>query len=112
MGNFQKNIPVEVEATSKLPAGPEHVPGALGSAVWIGFSRDPGQKYMYVINQDNEKIDILDRASGQILSSFGRVGRQPGEFTYAHFLAVDSKGNVYVAEVGTGKRIQKFKMVN
>jgi len=23
---------------------------------------------------------------------------------------VDSKGNIYVAEVGTGKRIQKFKM--
>jgi hypothetical protein len=24
---------------------------------------------------------------------------------------VDSKGNIYVTEVGTGKRIQKFKMV-
>jgi DNA-binding beta-propeller fold protein YncE len=111
MGNFQKNIPVEFEAMSKLPTGPEHQPGALGSAVWIDFSRDPGQKYMYVVNQDNERIDILDRASGQILSSFGRVGRQPGDFTYAHFLAVDSRGNLYVTEVGTGKRIQKFKMV-
>jgi DNA-binding beta-propeller fold protein YncE len=110
MGNFQKNIPVEYELMSKLPAGPEHVPGALGSAVAVGFSRDPGQKYMYVVNQDNEKIDILDHASGKLLSSFGRVGRQPGEFTYNHFLAVDSKGNIYVAEVGTGKRIQKFKM--
>jgi DNA-binding beta-propeller fold protein YncE len=66
---------------------------------------------MYVVNQDNEKIDILDRASGKMLASFGRVGRQPGEFTYIHFLAVDSKGNIYVAEVGTGKRIQKFKLV-
>jgi DNA-binding beta-propeller fold protein YncE len=64
---------------------------------------------MYVVNQDNEKVDILDRTSGQLLASFGRVGRQPGEFTYAHFLAVDSKGNLYVSEVGTGKRIQKFK---
>jgi DNA-binding beta-propeller fold protein YncE len=111
MGNFQKNIPVEFELMSKLPDGPEHHPGALGSAVWIGFSRDPGQKYMYVVNQDNEKVDILDRASGKVLASFGRVGRQPGEFTYIHFLAVDSKGNIYVAEVGTGKRIQKFKLV-
>src|SRR6202521_2242409 len=112
MGNFQKNIPVEFEQMSKLPGGSERRPGALGSAVWVGFSRDPAQKYMYVVNQDNEKIDILDRASGQILSSFGRVGRQPGEFTYAHFLAVDSKGNIFVTEVGTGKRIQKFKMVS
>jgi len=111
MGNFQKYIPVEFEPMSKLPAGPVHEPGGLGSAVWIDFSREPGQKYMYVVNQDSEKIDILDRASGQILSSFGRVGHYPGEFTYAHFLAVDSKGNIYVTEVGTGKRIQKFKLV-
>ena len=111
MGNFQKNIPVEFEPMSKLTAGPEHMPGALGSAVWVGFSRDAGQKYMYVVNQDEEKIEILDRASGQTLSSFGRVGHYPGEFTYAHFLAVDSKGNLYVTEVGTGKRIQKFRMV-
>ena len=111
MGNFQKNIPVAFEQMSKLPPGPEHVPDALGSAVSVSFSRDAGQKYMYVVNQDNEKIDILDHASGQVLSSFGRVGRQPGEFTYAHFLAVDSKGNIYVSEVGTGKRIQKFKKV-
>ena len=110
MGNFQKNIPVEFEAMSNLPPGPGHESGALGSAVWVGFSRDPGQKYMYVVNQDNEKIDILDHASGQMLASFGRVGRQPGEFTYSHFLAVDSKGNLYVTEVGTGKRIQKFRM--
>jgi DNA-binding beta-propeller fold protein YncE len=111
MGNFKKNIPVEFERRSTLPSGPEHESGALGSAVWVGFSRDPGQKYMYVANQDNEKVDILDRASGQLLSSFGRVGRYPGEFTYIHFLTVDSKGNMYVAEVGTGKRIQKFRLM-
>jgi DNA-binding beta-propeller fold protein YncE len=110
-GNFQKYIPVEFELMSKLPPGPEHEPGALGSAVWEGFSRDPGQKFLYAANQDNEQIDILDRASGKLLSSFGRVGHYPGEFTYIHFLAVDSKGNIYVSEVGTGKRVQKFKLV-
>jgi len=112
MGNFQKNIPVKFEPMSPLPLGPDHHPGELGSAVSVGFSRDPGEKYIYAVNQDNEKIDILDRASDQVVSSFGRVGHEPGEFTYAHFLAVDSKGNIYVGEVGTGKRIQKFKMVS
>jgi hypothetical protein len=111
MGNFKKNIPVEYERRSPLPPGLGHESGALGSAVWVDFSRDPGQKYMYVTNQDNEQIDILDRASGQVLSSFGRAGHQLGEFTYAHFLAADSKGNLYVAEVGAGKRIQKFRLV-
>ncbi len=110
MGNFQKNIPIEFEPMSSLPPGPGHESGALGSAVAVAFSRDAAQKYVYVANQDNEKIDILDRATGKILSSFGRVGRYPGEFTYIHFLATDSKGNLYVGEVGTGKRIQKYKL--
>ena len=110
MGNFQKDIPIEFEHRSTLPPGPEHESGILGSAVAIGFSRDAAQKYMYVANQDDERVEILDRASGHVLSSIGRVGRYPGQFTYIHFLAVDSKGNLYVAEVGTGKRIQKFKL--
>jgi DNA-binding beta-propeller fold protein YncE len=109
-GEFQKNIPVAFTATSSLPPGPGHESGILGSTVSVGFSRDAGQKYMYVVNQDNEKIDILDHATGKLLSSFARVGRQPGQLTYAHFLAVDSKGNIYVSEVGTGKRVQKFNM--
>jgi sugar lactone lactonase YvrE len=110
-GNFQKNIPVAFTLMSPMPPGPEHLAGFSGSAVWIAFSRDAGQKYMYVVNQDDERIDILDRSSGQLLSSFGRVGRQPGQFTFAHFMATDSKGNLYVTEVGTGKRLQKFKLV-
>ena len=110
MGNFLRNIALEYEHRSPLPSGPDHESGALGSAVWVEFSRDPAQKYMYVVNQDNEQVDILDHASGHLLASFGRAGHQVGEFTYAHFLAVDSKGNIYVTEVGTGKRIQKFKM--
>jgi DNA-binding beta-propeller fold protein YncE len=111
MGNFQKNIPVKFEPRSPHPPGAGRKPGSLGSAVWAVFSPDPAQKFIYVTNQDDEEIDILDRSSGQLISSFGRVGHQPGEFTYAHFAAVDSKGNVYVTEVGTGKRVQKFKIV-
>lgn len=47
---------------------------------------------------------------GKILSSFGRAGHFPGQFDQAHGIAVDSKGNVYIAE-NRGKRIQKFKIV-
>ena len=62
---------------------------------------------MYVINQNDSQIEILDRSTGQILSSFGRVGHYPGEFDQPHGIAVDSRGNVYVAE-NRGKRVQKF----
>lgn len=111
MGNFQKNIPIKFEPRSPHPAGAGRKPGSLGTAVWAAFSPDPAQKFLYVTNQDDEEIEILDRSTGRILSSFGRVGHQAGEFTYAHFAALDSKGNVYVTEVGTGKRVQKFKPV-
>ena len=55
--------------------------------------------------------DILDRASGQILSHFGRGGHQVGEFNHAHHIAVDSKGNIYTGEVLVGERVQKFRIV-
>jgi len=51
----------------------------------------------------------MERASGKNLGSFGRPGSFPGEFNQAHGIALDSKGNVYVAE-NRGKRIDKFKI--
>jgi NHL repeat len=42
------------------------------------------------------------------LASFGRGGRQPGQFYGVHSIAVDSKGNIYTTETYEGKRIQKF----
>ena len=48
------------------------------------------------------------RKTGQIVDRFGRNGRSAGQFHWLHNLAVDSKGNIYTAEVDTGKRAQKF----
>ncbi|HET6492027.1 MAG TPA: hypothetical protein VFG44_03550 [Burkholderiales bacterium] len=47
--------------------------------------------------------------TGAILSSFGRPGHQLGNFTRGHSLAVDARGNLYVADTNWGRRIQKFK---
>jgi hypothetical protein len=39
-------------------------------------------------------------------------GERPGgELKWVHNMAIDSKGNLYTAEVGTGRRAQKFKRV-
>ena len=40
--------------------------------------------------------------------SFGRPGHQPKQFHWLHGIAVDSHGNVFTAEVDTGRRLQKF----
>jgi len=67
---------------------------------------------MFVINEIDEEVDIADRATGQVLGSFGRPGHQVGEFMHAHTMAVDSKGNIYVGESVDGRRVQKFKLVS
>jgi DNA-binding beta-propeller fold protein YncE len=102
MGHFRWNI--------WITRG-QSLPDTWGTTWWIGFSSDREQKYMYVADGGDEQVKILDRASGRILSSFGRPGHQLGEFTHAHTLAVDSKDNVYVAETNWGRRVQRFNLV-
>ena len=113
MGNFQKNIPFTFKVWTPIPAtgtGSRREAMLVGSCSSVEFSRDPGQKFMYVINEIDEQIDIIDRASGQVLGSFGRPGHQVGEFMHAHTMALDSKGNIYVGESVDGRRVQKFKV--
>jgi len=108
MGNFKKNIDVPWKPYTTPADGKRTETG--GSAVALDFSPDSNQRLIYVINQNNSQIEIIDRQSGKILSSFGRPGRFPGQFDQPHGIAVDSKGNVYVAE-NRGKRIHKLKIV-
>src|SRR4051812_21994267 len=79
-----------------------------GSAWDIAFSKDAQQKYLYMVDGQNQKVYILDRQSLQLLTSFGDGGRQPGQFFGTHSIAVDSKGNIYTTETYEGKRVQRF----
>jgi hypothetical protein len=80
-----------------------------GGSVWdIAFSRDPGQTYLFLADGGNERVWIIERATMQILTSFGDGGRQPGQFFGVHSIATDSQGNVYTTETFEGKRVQKF----
>jgi DNA-binding beta-propeller fold protein YncE len=81
-----------------------------GSAVSLDLSRDPDQRLMYLINQNNSQIEIIERRTGAIVSRFGRAGHFAGHFDQPHGIAVDSKGNVYVTE-NRGRRVQKFTIV-
>jgi hypothetical protein len=79
-----------------------------GSAWEIAFSRDKGQKYLYLADGSNERIHIFDRASMTELTAFGDGGRQPGQFYAVHSIETDSKGNIYTTETYRGQRVQKF----
>jgi DNA-binding beta-propeller fold protein YncE len=79
-----------------------------GTAVSMSFSTDKAQSCLYVGDNSNMTIYILNRENLQELGRLGRSGRMAGDFHWLHQVSVDSKGNIYTAEVDTGKRIQKF----
>lgn len=80
--------------------------GGLGTASDIAFS--PDNKYMYVADMMNGRIWILWHDTYEVLGSFGRPGRYPGQFVWLHSVVVDDEGNLYTSEVSTGRRVQKF----
>jgi len=108
MGKFVKNI--EAPWTPYTPPVGGKAKQSGGSAVALDFSHDANQRLLLLINQNNAQVEVMERETGKILSSFGRAGHFPGEFDQPHGIAVDSKGNVYIAE-NRGKRVQKFKIV-
>jgi DNA-binding beta-propeller fold protein YncE len=69
------------------------------------------QQYLYVSNQADEVIVVLDRQTLVEVGSCGRLGRQAGQFVSPHNIATDSKGNLYVAEDLGGARLQKFVLI-
>jgi DNA-binding beta-propeller fold protein YncE len=78
-------------------------------SVWdIAFSKDPELTYIYLADGLNEKVYVIERATMEVLTSFGDGGRQPGQFFGVHSIATDSQGNVYTTETYEGKRLQKF----
>jgi DNA-binding beta-propeller fold protein YncE len=83
----------------------------LNGSTWdVDVSHDRQQKFLFNADGSNQYIWTLDRKTGDILGKFGRNGRSAGQFHWLHNLAVDSKGNIYTAEVDTGKRVQKFTL--
>lgn len=107
-GTFIRNIAIPFEPLTSPVGRPS---GTRGTAVVLAFSADPNQRLLFVVNQNSAMVDVVDRQSGDVLSSFGEgPGRYPGQFTLPHGIGVDSVGNVYIAEQD-GRRIQKFAVI-
>ncbi len=95
-GGFKREFRVEAQTL------------ANGSVWDMVLSQDAGQQYLYVADGANGRIYVLRRSDGTQYGSFGRTGRMAGEFKWVHNIAIDRQGNLYTAEVGFGRRIQKF----
>jgi peptidylamidoglycolate lyase len=74
---------------------------------------------VYLVDGGDQPILLPDRArilkldgAGQVLASFGAYGRQSGEFIWPHAIALGQGGELYVGEVSTGMRVQKFIRVD
>jgi len=87
-GKFVKEAYIERQTSS-----------AEGTAFDIAFSPDKQQRFLYVPDGSNKKVQILSRDTLEVIGSFGgHGGHGLGEFYHAHSIASDSKGNIYVGE--------------
>jgi DNA-binding beta-propeller fold protein YncE len=74
-------------------------------APW-GLTYVERENALYMCDGLNNRVLKLN-LEGQVLGVLGSYGRSPGKFDFAHNIAVDSEGSIYVAEIKNW-RVQKF----
>ena len=79
------------------------------------FEPDPywpkQQRFFYVPDGTNKKVQIVDREAMEVVGWFGGIGGHGlGEFSHIHSIATDSKGNIYLGEVDTGRRVYRWNV--
>ena len=96
-GTFLRQVRVTNEDSTvvSVPAG-------------FAFSPDRDQRFLYVVDSGPMRIVIFDRESMTQIGVVGMKGANAGEFDIVHHMAVDSKGNLYTAEIVNNRRAQKF----
>jgi hypothetical protein len=79
-------------------------PGRVADmAIWT----DKQQSYLVVDDGNYEMVRLVDRFTGDPVTSFGRPGNYAGQFNRLHVVAVDSEGSIFAGEAGA-HRVQKF----
>lgn len=81
----------------------------------IVFSHDPQQQFIFVADLSKRMVHILNRKTLERVGQVSGPGDAPGLLRNPHNIAADSKGNLYVAELGLHSdgdawagRVQKF----
>src|SRR5262249_9466207 len=83
-------------------------PEMPGTSLSMNFSTDKAQSCLYVGDNPNKTTYALNPENLHEPGRRGRGGRMAGDFHYLHQVSMDSAGNIYTAEVDSGKRLQKF----
>jgi DNA-binding beta-propeller fold protein YncE len=96
-GKFLRQVRVTNEGSTVVP-----VPAGFA------FSPDAEQRLLYVVDSGPMRVVIFDRQAMTQIGVVGMKGAKPGEFDIVHHMAVDSKGNLYTAEIVNNRRAQKF----
>ncbi|MEM8635771.1 MAG: beta-propeller fold lactonase family protein, partial [Pseudomonadota bacterium] len=105
---FEANSDGTTDFVEDIIIAPET--GGTRTASDIAWS--PDGLFLYIADMMNGRIWILDAETYEFLGAVGRNGRYPGEFIWLHSVDVDSDGNLYTTEVNTGRRVQKFLLMN
>lgn len=81
-------------------------------AKWSGFGSPWGlaysdkEKAVYMCDGKNNRV-VKVSLDGKVLGTLGTFGKGPGRFDFAHHMAIDSEGSLYVVEIKNW-RVQKF----
>jgi DNA-binding beta-propeller fold protein YncE len=78
------------------------------SVAGLAFSPDEAQRFLYVVDYGNSHVAVLERGTLRELYQFGGLSDRPGDFRGPHHIAANSRGDLYVAEVVPGNRVQKL----
>jgi hypothetical protein len=84
---------------------------------YLATKSPTSQNTIVNVDLNNDNVWLMDKKTATVFEALGVCGIIPcpghnaGHFAYSHTAAVDSKGNIYVAETITGRRIQKFVQV-
>lgn len=80
-----------------------------GTAFDVAFSPDKQQRFFYVPDGSNKKIQIVNRETLEVMGfAGGNGGHGAAEFYHIHSIATDSKGNIYLGEVNNGRRALRW----
>jgi len=78
------------------------------SCATVVFSQDKAQQFVFCPDFNKGEVVILNRQTLETIGAFSSRGAGPGQLQNVHSMAIDSKGNLYSAEVAPGRRLQKF----